>query len=136
MNKKYGLMGKFQLPLNAITFLTVIALFVVIAYEFFTRLYEFIFRIILLKSNLLYSINLNFPSIKELLLSTNVKLLFPLTISFLLSFYLLNKAHKSMKEKLILNPALLLYFTVYPILRTLHWITAFYKEAIQGKRKW
>jgi len=134
MNKKYGLMGKFQLPLNALTFFTIITLFIVIAYEVITRLYELIFRILLLKSNVIYS--LNFPSLKELLLNINIKLFFPLTISFLLSFYLLNKAHKSMNEKLMLNPALLLYFTVYPMLRTLHWITAFYKEVIQTKRKW
>ena len=136
MNKKYGLMGKFQLPLNALTFFTIIALFIVIAYEVITQLYELIFRLFLLKSNIIYSLNLNFPSLKELLLSTNIKLFFPLTVSFLLSFYLLNKAHKSMNEKLILNPALLLYFTVYPVLRTLHWMTAFYKEVIQTKRKW
>lgn len=136
MNKNYGAMGRFQLPLNALTFLTIIVLFVLISYEVITWLYELIFRIILLKSDFIHTINLNFPSLKELLLSLDIKLLFPLTISFLLSFYLLNKAHKSMNEKLIFSPALLIYFTVYPLLRTLHWITAFYKEVIKTKRKW
>ncbi|MEK6834999.1 MAG: glycosyltransferase family 2 protein [Nanoarchaeota archaeon] len=134
MNKKYGAMGRFQLPLNALTFFTIIALFVVISYEIVTWIYNLIFKLILLKWNIIYTIN--FPSLKELLLSLDIKIYFPLTVSLLLSFYLLNKAHKSMNEKLIFNPAILIYFTVYPILRTLHWITAFYKEVIRTKRKW
>jgi len=134
MNKKYGAMGRFQMPLNALTFFTIIALFIVISYEIFSRLYNFLFNVMLLKSNIFYSINL--PSLRELLLSTNIKLIFPLTISFFLSFYLLNKAHKSMNEKFLFNPALLIYFTVYPILRTVHWMTAFYKETIRNKKRW
>ena len=136
MNKKYGLLGRFQLPLNAITFFTIVILFLIISYEIFTRLYEFIFKIILLKENIITTFYFDFPPLKELLLSLNIKLIFPLTVSFLLSLYLLKRAHKSMDEKLLFNPALLLYFTVYPILRTLHWIAAFYKELIKSKRKW
>ena len=136
MNKRYGIMGRFQLPLNALTFLTIISLFILISYEVISRLYEFLFKIILLNGNLAHAFNLRFPSLKELILGSDIKLIFPLTISFLLSFYLLNKAHKSMNEKLIFTPALLIYFTVYPILRTLHWITAFYKEVIKTKKRW
>ena len=134
MNKKYGAMGRFQLPLNVLTFFTIVILFVFISYEVFTNLYESIFNLFLLKNNYLYSIE--FPSLKQLLLNMNVKLIFPLTISFFLSFYLLKKAHKSMGEKFIFNPALLIYFTAYPLLRTLHWMAAFYKEIIRSKRKW
>ena len=134
MNKKYGAMGRFQLPLNILTFFTIVILFVFISYEVFTNLYESIFNVILLKNNYLYSIE--FPPLKQLLLSMNVKLIFPLIISFFLSFYLLKKAHKSTGEKFIFNPALLVYFTAYPLLRTLHWMTAFYKEIIRSRRKW
>lgn len=134
MNKKFGAMGWFQLPLNALTLMTVVTLFLLIGYELSTNIYELIFKIALLKENLFYSFN--FPSIKDLLININIKLMFPLFVSFLLSFYLLNKAHKSMNEKFIFNPALLLYFTVYPLLRTLHWIVAFYKEVVRTKRKW
>jgi len=136
MNKKYGLMGKFQFPLNVISFLTIILLFILISYEIIINLYELIFKIILLKSNIFYSFDFKFPSLHEILINTNARLLFPLFISFLLSFYILKKAHKSMNEKLIFNPALFIYFTIYPLLRTAHWITAFYKEVIKTKRKW
>ena len=112
MNKKYGAMGRFQLPLNVLTFFTIVILFVFISYEVFTNLYESIFNLFLLKNNYLYSIE--FPSLKQLLLNMNVKLIFPLTISFFLSFYLLKKAHKSMGEKFIFNPALLLNATKCP----------------------
>jgi cellulose synthase/poly-beta-1,6-N-acetylglucosamine synthase-like glycosyltransferase len=136
MNKKYGLMGKFQFPLNIISFFTIILLFILISYEIFTNLYEFIFKIILLKGNLFNSFDFRFPTLNEIIINANIRLLFPLFISFLLSFYILKKAHKSMNEKLIFNPALFIYFTVYPLIRTAHWITAFYKEIIKTKRKW
>ena len=134
MNKKYGAMGRFQLPLNALTFITIIVLFVVISYSVITWLYNAFFNLFLLKNNFIYLFN--FPSIRELLVNINVKLLFPSSISLLLSYFLLSKAHKSMNEKITINPAILIYFTVYPLLRTLHWATAFYKEVIRNKRKW
>jgi len=135
MNRKYGLTGIFQMPLNVITFFMVILLFFLISYELLARMYEFIFKAILLKNNL-FIIYLDFPTIKELVLNIDLKLIFPFIITFFLSVYLLNKAHKSMNEKILFNPSLLIYFTVYPILRMMHWIVAFYKEIRNTKRKW
>ncbi len=135
MNKKYGIIGKFQMPLNALTFFMVILLFFLISYELLSRAYEFIFKVILLKNNI-FVIYLDFPPIKELMLNIDLKLTFPLIISFFLSIYLLNKAHKSMNEKILFNPSLLIYFTIYPLLRMMHWMVAFYKEAGNTKRKW
>ena len=135
MNRKYGLTGIFQMPLNVITFFMVILLFFLISYELLARMYEFIFKAILLKNNL-FIIYLDFPTIKELVLNIDLKLIFQFIITFFLSVYLLNKAHKSMNEKILFNPSLLIYFTVYPILRMMHWIVAFYKEIRNTKRKW
>jgi len=134
MSKKHGLMGKFQIPLNAITFLTVLLTFFLISYELIRLIYIGINKLFLLKKDVVYLINL--PSIRELLLSINFTYWFPLTIAFMLSLFLLHLAHKTSKEKWLFNPALLIYFSVYPLLRLVHWVTAIYKEATKTKRKW
>ena len=134
MSKKHGLMGKFQMPLNAITFFTILLTFFLISYDLIKSLYRLITKFILLKSDILYTIKL--PVLKEFLLSIDIKYLFPLAIALLLSFILLYLAHKNSKEKFLLNPALLIYFSVYPLIRLSHWITAIYKETIKTKRKW
>ncbi len=134
MSKKHGLMGKLQLPLNAITFFTILLTFFLLIYELIRSLYQNITKLFLLKSDIYYLIE--FPSLKELILGIDIKYIFPLTISFIISLFLLHLAHKSSKEKWMLNPALLIYFTIYPLLRLAHWITAMYKETIKSRRKW
>ncbi len=134
MSKKHGLMGRLQLPLNAITFVTILLTFFLITYELLRQIYQLITKIILLKSDV-YSI-FKIPGIKEILLSIDIKYTFPLTIAFILSLFLLYLAHKNSKEKWLFNPGLLIYFTIYPLLRLVHWITAVYKETLKTKRKW
>ena len=134
MSKKHGLMGKLQLPLNAITFFTILLTFFLLIYELIRSLYQNITKLFLLKSDIYYLIE--FPSLKELILGIDIKYIFPLAVSFIISLFLLHLAHKSSKEKWMLNPALLIYFTIYPLLRLAHWITAMYKETIKSRRKW
>jgi len=45
-------------------------------------------------------------------------------------------AHRFMKEKLRFPAAFMVYLVLYPPLRTAHWLTAVYKEALRRKRKW
>lgn len=134
MSRKHGLMGKLQLPLNAITFFTILLTFFLLIYELIRSLYINMTKLFLLKSDIYYLIE--FPSLKELILGIDIKYIFPLTISFIISLFLLHLAHKNSKEKWMLNPALLIYFTVYPLLRLVHWVTAMYKETIKSRRKW
>ena len=134
MSKKHGLMGKLQLPLNAITFVTILLTFFLIAYQLLYYLYQILAKIFLLKSDIYYTFEI--PTIKETLLSLNLNYIFPLMIGFLLSLFLLYMAHKSSNEKWLFNPALLIYFSVYPLLRLIHWITAIYKETFKTKKKW
>jgi len=134
MSKKHGLMGRLQAPMNAITFITILLTFFLISYEIISLLYKFISKLILLKQDIIYTFRI--PPIKELLLSVNINYIFPLTVAFLLSLYLLHLAHKTSKEKWLFNPALLIYFSIYPIVRLIHWVTAMYKETTKAKRKW
>ena len=78
----------------------------------------------------------NIPSIKEIIFKMDLKILFPILISFILAFYIYNKAHKAAKEKWKFPMALLLYVTIYPSLRIAHWIAALGKEIMGAKKKW
>lgn len=135
LSKKHGLFGGFQMPLNVFTVFIIIFMFSLMVYEFIRRFYNFIFKALILKEELLYEY-MKLPSAKEIIYSMNIKILFPVIIAFLFSIYMLSKAHKNENERLKFTPSLILYFTVYPILRSLHWVTAFVKEVFSVKRKW
>jgi hypothetical protein len=76
------------------------------------------------------------PNIKNIILSTNVTILFPIAISLGVALFIYHQAHKNLKEKWQYPVALLTYLTIFPLLRGMHWMTAFYKESIRGRNKW
>ena len=135
LSKRHGLFGGFQMPLNVFTVFIIIFMFSLMVYEFIRRFYNFIFKALVLKEELLYEY-MKLPSAKEVIYSMNIKVLFPVFIALLFSLYMLSKAHKNENERLRFTPSLILYFTVYPIIRSLHWVTAFVKEIFSVKRKW
>ncbi len=134
LSKKHGIMGRIQFPLNAITFFTILLTFFLMIYEFIKNSYQFIIRIVLLRTDIFYTFKI--PPLREFLLSIDIKYIFPLFIASLLGLFLLYLAHKNSNEKWLFNPALLIYFSIYPLLRLTHWIVAIYKETLKTKRKW
>ena len=135
MSKKHGIMGTFQIPLNFITLMAILVSVGIVTYGIIIQVYRWILKSIALKTEL-FNISLNIPSVKEVFLGVNISYLFPVAIALLLSIFILHKAHRNADEKWNISIALLLYFTIYPMLRSLHWLTAFYKESLQTKRKW
>ncbi len=133
-SRKHGLMGTFQFPMNVLAVIIVFAMFFISLYEVLTSLYDFIFRIFLVRLGIFHIFNN--VSIKGALLSINVKLLFPIAIAFLLGIYLYNQAHLSIRERWKYPATILVYFTLYPVLRSIQWIAAIYYEAIGSKRRW
>ncbi len=134
MNRKYGAMGTFQFPVTVATVLLIYALFFVSMYEILSRLYEFLVRIVLVKSGIIYIFkDIDFTSA---LLAIDIKLWFPLSVSFLLGLIIYNKAFKSTNENWQYPLAVLAYFTIYPVIRGFQWVTALYDEVIRKKRKW
>lgn len=134
MNKKYGTLGTFQFPATVITVLIIYALFFSFIYELTTRLYDFVIRVILVKSGIIYIFkDIDFTSA---ILAIDVRLWFPLSVSFLLGLVIYNKALKSTNESWQYPLAILAYFTVYQIIRSFQWATALYHESTRKKRKW
>jgi len=135
LSRQHGIMGRFQIPINFITLAAILLSSSIIIYEILRNIYLFALRMAALNWDV-SSLYYRFPSTKELILNVNTNIFFPAATTFLLSLYILNKAHKSSGERWILSPALIVYFTIYPIIRMLHWLAAFYKEAVKSKRKW
>ena len=134
LSKKFGFLGLFQVPLNFVTVLLVILTFLLISYEILRLIYEFLIKLIAYKLDIIYSYKL--PTLKELIFKLDLKILFPLVISFFLALYIYHKAHKETKESWKFPIAMLLYITIYPSLRIIHWIAALVKEISGAKKKW
>ena len=134
-SKKHGLYGKFQLPLNLFSLIILGLVFVLFSYEIFTKLYNWIMKVIILKWEVFDFGNL--PSIWELLLSIDIKYFFPIIMVILINLFLFYKAHEILKEKVrFFRFTLLIYFIVYPILTMFHWVTALFQEVFKIKKKW
>lgn len=133
-NKKFGMMGVFQYPINIISFVIIILTFLLLAYESTMWVYRLINKLLILGSGIIEIIKI--PTLKDILLHINIKVIFPIIISLSVIIFIYYLAHKSQKEKWKHPLALVVYFTIYPTLRTAHWVTATYKELFKRNRKW
>lgn len=133
-NPKYGFLGLFQLPLSVIAPALLIVGILFIAYNILKTLYELIIRVIFIKGylNSLFV----FPSLKNILLSQNFKIGFPLIVASLLGFTLLYLAHKQAKEKIRYPSSILVYYLLLHYVMAAYWISAITQEIFKTKKKW
>jgi len=134
--KKYELLGTFQYPLNIISIFTVLLMFSLLAYTFFDTLLIQISKLQAIGLEYFYFDFNNLPTIKQLILDLNITLLFPIMISLFVGLFIYHLAHKNLKEKWRYPGALLTYLTLYPVVRSCHWVTAAYKEVFRVRKKW
>ena len=135
-SKKYGLFGIFQLPVNALAIILLVINIAIISVMFFSNTYELIIRSLTIKG---YFINwiTDLPTFKDLLLAQSFHIIIPLIISALLGFYMIYKAHKQFREKLIRHAfPIITYFLLIPYFITINWITSIIKEILKFKRSW
>ena len=133
--KKHGAYGNFQLPLNLFSIVVLVLVFGLFLYELLRRFYNLIIKFIAIKFEI-FSIG-DLPSLKFMLLSIDIKYIFPIVVIILFNVYLLHKASKFIQEKRnLFSLTLLVYFILYPILTMLHWVTALYQETFSSKKKW
>lgn len=135
-NKDYKMIGTFQYPLNFISLFTIILMFFLLLYSFFLRVSGEYLKISTLGLEYFILDFEHFHSVKDIILNLNIFLLFPITISFFLALFIYHLAHKHLKEKWRYPGALVTYLTMYPFIRSLHWMVAVYKEVFRTKNKW
>lgn len=135
-NKDYDLVGTFQYPVNVLSIVTILTMFFLTGYELLRRILTQITKFNTLGMEYFHFDFTTLPTLKHIILSVNIVILFPIIISFFLALVFYHLAHKNLKEKWKYPFALLSYLTVYPALRSMQWMTAFYKETFRTKNKW
>jgi poly-beta-1,6-N-acetyl-D-glucosamine synthase len=133
LNKKYGLLGKFQIPLELLTLIFVFTSVSLIGFNFIKQLVNFFSRILIYGWEV-FAFEL--PTIKELILSLNWNIFFPTIISLIAGIYLYFKAHFNVEENWKFHIVSFIYLFVYPLLRSLQWIHAFILESTNARKKW
>jgi len=134
--KKYDLIGTFQYPVNILSIVTVLLMFFLLLYAFLEKIGVQFSKLHALGWEYFFFDLQNIPTLKQILLHINILLFFPVALSFLLALLIYHLAHKNLKEKWKYPFALVIYITVYPLLRSFHWISAFSKEMFRSKNKW
>ncbi len=134
LNKKYGLMGTFQVPLNLLTLFLIFMSLTFFSYQAYRLILRYIFRISLLSWETLK--NIDVPPITELLLGLDLRLLFPIFIALCAGVFIYFKAHSYVNAKWKFHLASFVYLFIYPLIRSLQWLHAFVLEATRSKRKW
>ena len=133
-NNKYGMMGMFQLPLAILSVLMLFVTFAILGYQIIQKSIMFITDLFILRINFFTTFKL--PNIKLMLLNLDIRIWFPVIIIFMLITYMFIRAHKDAGEKWKFIWVYPLYFTYYPYLQMIYWISALFKESVKSKRKW
>lgn len=133
LNKKYGWLGRFQIPLEIVVLVLVFASMIIFIYHVWAYFKVILFRILSIGWD---SFFLRVPDFDELLFSFNFKIVFPIVITLLCGFYLYVKAHRFVGEKWRFYFPTVIYLFLYPSIRSVQWLSAFVLECAGARRRW
>ena len=133
LNKEYGFMGVFQLPLHMFSPILMILSATIISYGFLNGIYWFLLKLSV-APNSLFVIDL--PTIRDMLLSIKFPIIFPLFIIIMLGLFMYGKAHKYLKEKWTYPLVFIVFLAIYPLILSYIWIVAIVEEYFGMKRVW
>lgn len=133
-NKKYGLMGTFQFPLNAVYPLLLVTASAVVAYSVIDNAYDLFMRIYIMGADFIYTYNPG--SISKILMSLNLKVLLPIAATTGLGLFMFGRAHKIVGERWRYPGVFLAFLFLYPALLAYFWIVAAYQEVANKRAEW
>ncbi len=134
MKKRYGLLGRFQIPLELLTVLIVFASVGFFSYQLIKKIYNFFIKISILKLHLFDFFTI--PTFKKFILEMNFKIVFPSFIVLITGLYLYTIAHKYLREKWKFHLVSFIYLFLYPVVRSLQWVHALILQLTKAKGKW
>jgi len=134
MRKRYGLLGRFQLPLELLTVCVVFISAGFMGYQVIIRLYNFFIKLSILKIHFFDLFKI--PTIKQVVLEINFKLFFSFFVVLIAGIYLYIIAHRYVDEKWRFHLVSFIYLFLYPIIRSLQWVHAFILEVLGAKERW
>lgn len=133
MNKKFGLLGLFQIPLEVFFLLIIFVSLIIFGYHIIQSLINLGFQIYIQRFALL---EFTVPTIKQIILDFNWKIVFPSIVVLVFGMYLYLEAHRYVRGKWRFYIPSLLYLFVYPLFRSFQWIHALVLELGRAERKW
>jgi len=135
-SRKHGVFGLFQMPVNVLVVGLLITNISIIAYNFLDQMIEFTIRSATIKGYFWTKL-LEYPTLQELMLAQNLRIMLPIILATVLGFYLILHAHKRLNEKITKNiTGAVGYFLFIPYFTTANWISSIFQEALKTKRKW
>ena len=133
-NKKYGALGWFQLPLNIISLIIVLAMFSLMLYNLSDQFLIWASRFFSL--GIEYFKGWELPNLYYSLLNFDLIVYFPIIISLLACFLIYIYAYRRINEPWRYPFTILIYFTIYPVFRSAQWVHSVYEEITKVKKKW
>ncbi len=133
LKKKYGLLGRFQIPLELFTLLLIFVSLGFFTYHFFRAGIQFYHLIHILKWD---AFDFTTPTFKQIFLDINWRIFFPSTIALCAGLYLYIRAHQTLQESWKFYPAFLFYLFFYPMIRSFQWLHALYLELAGAHKRW
>ncbi len=133
LNKKYGLLGLYQIPLEVFFLLAVFVSVAIFGYHIIKYIIDFGSQIFIMRFEIF---NFTIPTLKNIIFNINWKLLFPSLAVLFLGFYLYFAAHRYVGERWRFYIPSILYIFVYPLFRSMQWIHAFMLEFGRAEKKW
>lgn len=133
LNKKLGLLGMFQIPLEIFVLLAVFFSIGLFGYHLVDSSVDVFFKLYILRAELF---DFTLPTLKQFVLDLNWILLFPSLVVLGFGLYLYFSAHKYVQEKWKFYIPSFLYLFVYPLFRSVQWLHAFILELGRAERKW
>lgn len=135
-SRKHGLFGLFQMPVNVLIVILLITNISIIAYSLLDRMLEFTIRSATIKGYF-WTTMLEYPTLQELMLGQNLRIMIPIILATVLGFYMILHAHKRFNEKITRNLiGAVGYFLFIPYFTTANWISSIFQEVFKTKRKW
>lgn len=135
-SRKHSIFGIFQMPINVLVVILLIFNIGIISYSLLNDTIEFAIRSATIEGYFINNI-LSIPTIKEVALGQNFRVMIPIFLYTVLGIYLIYLTHRIFKEKLARNVVpVVAYFLFVPYFMTLNWISSITKEILRTKKKW
>ena len=135
-SKEHGLFGVFYMPVNVLAIALLIINMTIIGSQIWKDVFNFIYRSLTIP-DYLTSFFTELPTLKEFIIGRNLQITLPLILIVCIGIWMILKAHKMFKEKLLENiMAGLTYTFVLPYFTFANWLSALFSEIFKTKRKW
>lgn len=136
LSTKHGIFGIFQMPVNVLVVMTLIITISIILINLLDRMTEFLFRSATIHGYFWTTLT-EIPSLNEIILGQNYRIMVPLFIVMILGFYLIWQSHRRFNERITKNiTGAITYFLFIPYFTTINWIASIFQEVFKTKRKW